>query len=43
MRKTRASQASSSEKLMHLKQKLATTAEFASGVFKREQLKREAS
>jgi enhancer of polycomb-like protein len=43
MRKTRASQASSSEKLMRLKQELATTAELVSGVLKREQLKREAS
>jgi enhancer of polycomb-like protein len=43
MRKTRASQASSSEKLMRLKHELATTAELVSGVLKREQLKREAS
>ncbi|KAI0280469.1 hypothetical protein BGY98DRAFT_1095464 [Russula aff. rugulosa BPL654] len=43
MRKTRASQASSSEKLMRLKQELATTADLVSGVLKREQLKREAS
>ena len=43
MRKTRASQASSSEKLMRLKQELATTAELVSGVLKREQLKREVS
>ena len=43
MRKTRASQASSSEKLLRLKQELATTAELVSGVLKREQLKREAS
>jgi hypothetical protein len=43
MRKTRASQASSSEKLMRLKQELATTAELVNGVLKREQLKREAS
>jgi hypothetical protein len=41
MRKTRASQASSSKKLMRLKQELATTAELFS-VLKREQLKREA-
>jgi enhancer of polycomb-like protein len=43
MRKTRASQASSSEKLTRLKQELAITAELVSGVLKREQLKREAS
>ncbi|KAI0262080.1 enhancer of polycomb-like-domain-containing protein [Gloeopeniophorella convolvens] len=43
MRKTRASQASSSEKLLRLKQELATAAELASGVLKREQLKREAA
>jgi enhancer of polycomb-like protein len=43
MRKTRASQASSSEKLMRLKQELATTAELVNGVLKREQLKREVS
>ncbi|KAI0300651.1 enhancer of polycomb-like-domain-containing protein [Multifurca ochricompacta] len=43
MRKTRASQASSSEKLMRLKQELATAAELVSGVLKREQLKREAA
>ena len=43
MRKTRASQASSSEKLLRLKQELATTAELVNGVLKREQLKREAS
>ena len=43
MRKTRASQASSSEKLMRLKQELATTAELVSGILKREQLKREVS
>ena len=43
MRKTRASQASSSEKLMRLKQELATTAELVSVVLKREQLKREAA
>jgi enhancer of polycomb-like protein len=43
MRKTRASQASSSEKLMRLKQELVTTAELVSDVLKREQLKREAS
>jgi enhancer of polycomb-like protein len=43
MRKTRASQASSSEKLLRLKQELATTADLVSGVLKREQLKREAS
>ena len=43
MRKTRASQASSSEKLMRLKQELATTAELVSSVLKREELKREAS
>ena len=43
MRKTRASQASSSEKLMRLKQELATTAELVNSVLKREQLKREAS
>jgi hypothetical protein len=42
MRKTCASQASSSEKLMRLKQELATTAELVGGVLKREQLKREA-
>jgi enhancer of polycomb-like protein len=41
MRKTRASQASSSEKLVRLKQELATTAELVSAVLKREQLKRE--
>jgi enhancer of polycomb-like protein len=41
MRKTRASQASSSEKLMRLKQELATTADLVSAVLKREQLKRE--
>jgi len=43
MRKTRASQASSLEKLTRLKQELATTAELVTGVLKREQLKREAS
>jgi hypothetical protein len=43
MRKTRASQASSSEKLLRLKQELATTAELVNSVLKREQLKREAS
>jgi hypothetical protein len=43
MRKTRASQASSSEKLMRLKQELVTAAELVNGVLKREQLKREAS
>jgi len=43
MRKTRASQASSSEKLIRLKQELATAAELITGVLKREQLKREAS
>ncbi|KAI9453934.1 enhancer of polycomb-like-domain-containing protein, partial [Russula earlei] len=43
MRKTRASQASSSEKLMRLKQELSTAAELVSGVLKREQLKRDAS
>ncbi len=43
MRKTRASQASSSEKLMRLKQELATTTELVSGILRREQLKREAS
>jgi enhancer of polycomb-like protein len=41
MRKTRASQASSSEKLSRLKQELATAAELVSGILKREQLKRE--
>jgi enhancer of polycomb-like protein len=41
MRKTRASQASSSEKLLRLKQELATAAELVNCVFKREQLKRE--
>jgi hypothetical protein len=41
MRKTRASQASSSEKLLRLKQELTTAAELVSGVLKREQLKRE--
>jgi hypothetical protein len=43
MRKTRASQASSSEKLLRLKQELATAAELVASVLKREQLKREAS
>jgi enhancer of polycomb-like protein len=43
MRKTRASQASSSEKLMRLKQELATAADLVSAILKREQLKREAS
>ena len=43
MRRTRASQASSSEKLLRLKQELATAAELAAGVHKREQLKREAA
>ncbi|KAI9437906.1 enhancer of polycomb-like-domain-containing protein [Lactarius psammicola] len=43
MRKTRASQASSSEKLMRLKQELATAAELVTSVLKREQLKREAA
>ena len=43
MRKTRALQAFSSEKLMRLKQELATTAELVSTVLKREQLKREAA
>jgi enhancer of polycomb-like protein len=41
VRKTRTSQASSSEKLMRLKQELATTAKLVSTVLKREQLKRE--
>ena len=41
MRKTRASQASSSEKLLRLKQELATAAELVGAVLKREQLKRE--
>ena len=41
MRKTRASQASSSEKLLRLKQELGTAAELVSAVLKREQLKRE--
>jgi hypothetical protein len=43
MRKTRASQASSSEKLMRLKQELATATDLVSAILKREQLKREAS
>jgi hypothetical protein len=43
MRKTRVSQASLSEKLMRLKQELATTAELVNGVLRREQLRREAS
>jgi enhancer of polycomb-like protein len=43
MHKTRASQASSSEKLMRLKQELATTAELVNSVLKCEQLKRVAS
>ena len=43
MRKTRASQASSSEKLMRLKQELATAADLVTAILKREQLKREAS
>ena len=43
MWKTRTSQASSSEKLMHLKQELATTVELINGVLKCEQLKHEAS
>ena len=43
MRKTCASQASSSEKLMRLKQEPATTAELVGGDLKREQLKPEAS
>jgi enhancer of polycomb-like protein len=43
MRKTRALQASSSEKLIRLKQELATTAELVSSVLKHEQLKREVS
>ena len=43
MRKTRASQASSSEKLLRLKQELATAAELVTSVLKREQLKREAA
>ena len=43
MCKTRASQASSSEKLMCLKQELATTAELVNGVFKCELLRCEAS
>ena len=41
MRKTRASQASSSEKLLRLKQELTTAAELVTNVLKREQLKRE--
>lgn len=41
MRKTRASQASSSEKLLRLKQELATAAELVASLLKREQLKRE--
>ena len=43
MRKTRASQASSSEKLMRLKQELATATDLVNAILKREQLKREAS
>jgi enhancer of polycomb-like protein len=43
MRKTRASQASSSEKLLRLKSELATAAELVASVLKREQLKREAA
>jgi enhancer of polycomb-like protein len=43
MRKTRASQASSSEKLLRLKQELTTAAELVTSVLKREQLKREAA
>ena len=43
MRKTRASQASSSEKLLRLKQELATAADLVASVLKREQLKREAT
>ena len=43
MCKTRVSQASLSEKLMRLKQELATTAELVNGVLRREQLRREAS
>ena len=43
MRKTRASQASSSEKLLRLKSELSTAAELVASVLKREQLKREAS
>jgi hypothetical protein len=43
MRKTRASQASSSEKLTRLKQELVTATDLVSAILKREQLKREAS
>ena len=41
-RKTRTSQASSSEKLLQLRQELATAAELVASVFKPEQLKHEA-
>jgi hypothetical protein len=43
MHKTRASQASSSEKLLHLKSELTTAAELVASVLKCEQLKREAA
>ncbi|KAI0065205.1 hypothetical protein BV25DRAFT_146653 [Artomyces pyxidatus] len=42
IRKTRASQASSSDKLIRLQQELLTTYELAKGILVREQLKREA-